>query len=222
MLLLVILQAWGGSFLTSFLLSAPPPQLLSPLPLINYLSVHLILSLIFPVSSIPPPHFLDPLIFLLDALMRTFPISGAVLSTANHPNEAIRSSLMFPLVLGGLSTSGGGLIASTLNVFGPEWKFSTPPILFAGWPAYFDFVAGAIGAATYIATSHPIVANLLGAVKSETGIAAVSVLSARSLVCLVLCVLYAGRALTLYGSPFVQAVPQSQPQKAVANEKKKK
>lgn len=224
-------QAWGGSFLTSFLLGVPAPQLLSPLPLINYLSVHILLSTLVPTTSLPPPHLLDPLVILFDALMRTFPISGAVLSAVGHTNPAIRSSTMMQMILGGLSTSGGGLVASTLNVFSPDWSLSTPPMLFAGWTAYFDFVAGAIGAAVFglVTASTPFWADVSQQLNSSIflggsadvgskGVASATMtpLGARSLVCFVLCVLYAGRALAMHGNPFTQsaALPPVKAQKA--------
>jgi len=42
-------QAWGGGILSHFLLGVPPPMLYSFHPSINYISVHLLVTLVFQI-----------------------------------------------------------------------------------------------------------------------------------------------------------------------------
>jgi len=193
-----LIMCWGGSFLTSFLVGLPPPQLLSIHPWINYLSVHIILSVLLP--TLPAPRTLDTFLPVIDALTRSFPITGAVLTTQSHPNPTIRSNLFFQLILGGLSSSGGGLIASTLNVFSPTWSFGTPPILNAGFWGTMDFWAGVVGAGVFglLTRSNEGYAPVLARINGGKDTAIMTVLGARSVVVLVLTVLFAGRAVATH------------------------
>jgi hypothetical protein len=42
-------QAWGGGLISHFLLGLPPPMLYSFHPAINYLSIHLLVTLIYQI-----------------------------------------------------------------------------------------------------------------------------------------------------------------------------
>jgi hypothetical protein len=77
------------------LLFGPPVQLLSPWPLINYLSVYLFVNSPFITPYHPSAETLDTVVPVIDALTRSFPISGAVLAATSHSNPAIRGSLMY-------------------------------------------------------------------------------------------------------------------------------
>ncbi|KAJ9104798.1 hypothetical protein QFC19_003939 [Naganishia cerealis] len=220
-----LVMCWGGSFITSFLQQTPPPQLLSPLPWLNYLSIYLFVSNPGIVSLLPSPAILDTLLPIIDGLTRSFPISGAVLSTSSHPNPAVRSSLMFQLLCGGLSASGGGLAATTLNVFNPEWRLSTPPILFSGILGSLDFIAGCSAAAIFgfLTASHPAYLPWIHAARAlipngqekpatTTGDALMTVLGARSVVVLFLSIVYASRAFVMHWYPMLVA---SQPKSSL-------
>lgn len=207
-------QCWGGSFIASFLQQSPPPQLLSPLPWINYISTYLFVTNPGIIALLPSPAVLDTILPIIDGLTRSFPISGAVLSTSNHANPAIRSSLMFQILVGGLSASGGGLAATTLNVFNPEWRFSTPPILFSGIMGSLDFIAGCLAAGIfgfltgshsayvpYIQAARTIVLGADVVEKPGASNALMTVLGARSVVVMFLSVVYALRAFVLHWYP---------------------
>jgi hypothetical protein len=187
--------------------------LLSPLPWINYISTYLFVTNPGIIALLPSPAVLDTILPIIDGLTRSFPISGAVLSTSNHASPAIRSSLMFQILLGGLSASGGGLAATTLNVFNPEWRLSTPPILFSGILGSLDFIAGcaAAGIFGFLTGSHPAYVPYIQAAhsivlgdvveKPGTNNALMTVLGARSVVVLFLSMVYASRAFYLHWYP---------------------
>ncbi|GHJ85761.1 hypothetical protein NliqN6_2163 [Naganishia liquefaciens] len=209
-----LVMCWGGSFITSFLQQTPPPQLLSPLPWINYISTYLFVTNPGFVALLPSPAILDTILPIVDGLTRSFPISGAVLSSSAHGNPAIRSSVMFQILLGGLSASGGGLAATTLNVFNPEWRLSTPPILFSGIMGSLDFVAGCVAAVIFgfLTGSHPAYAPFVQAArtivlgadvaeKPSASNALMTVLGARSVVVFFLSIVYAWRAFVLHWYP---------------------
>lgn len=209
-------QCWGGSFLTSLLTFSPPPQLLSPLPLFNYLSTYLTLTHPRLLPLYPSPATLDTVLPIIDALTRSFPISGTVLACANHINPAIRGSWMYQIILGGLAASGGGIAATTLGVFNPEWRVSTPPVLHSGWLGSLDFTAAAIASAifgflinsnpayTEIRKSIPYFSSSLTTITKPDGTTHIeplmTTLGARSVVVLFLSLVYATRAYVLHGS----------------------
>lgn len=119
---------------------------------------------------------------------------------------------MFQLLLGGLSASGGGLAATTLNVFNPEWRLSTPPILFSGLLGSLDFLAGAAAAGIFgfLTASHPAYVPYSKAIRASAfGVeekpsasnALMTVLGARSVVVAFLAAVYASRAFVLHWYP---------------------
>ncbi|KAJ9125133.1 hypothetical protein QFC22_000087 [Naganishia vaughanmartiniae] len=228
-----LVMCWGGSFITSFLQQTPPPQLLSPLPWIQYLSVYTLISNPAFTALLPSPAILDTLLPIIDGLTRSFPISGAVLSTSTHPNPSIRGSLMFQLLCGGLAASGGGIAATTLNVFSPEWRISTPPILFTGLLGCLDFLAGsaAAGIFGFLTASHPAYLPFIDTAKSlvmtpspakpaaTAAAALMTVLGARSVVVLFLSIVYATRAFMLHWYSTLIAPPRPVAAGAVSGEK---
>lgn len=121
---------------------------------------------------------------------------------------------MFQILLGGLSASGGGLAATTLNVFNPEWRFSTPPILFSGIMGSLDFIAGCAAAAIFgfLTGSHPAYVPFVQAArtialgadsveKPGASTALMTILGARSVVVFFLSMVYALRAFVLHWYP---------------------
>jgi hypothetical protein len=79
-------------------------------------------------------------------------------------NPLLVASPLFHFILGAAASSGGGLLAGTLNVWTPNWHFSTPPPLRTGvWGLWstLDIWAGGVVAATYsILTAHPAFVSL--------------------------------------------------------------
>jgi hypothetical protein len=216
------------------LLFGPPVQLLSPWPLINYLSVYLFVNSPFITPYHPSAETLDTVVPVIDALTRSFPISGAVLATTSHSNPAIRGSLMYQILLGALSASGGGIVASTFNVFSPEWRISTPPILSSGFLGSLDFVAAAVSSVIFgfLTSSHPVYVQgtqyltslpyliSSGGEKRSSGAIEpfMTVLGARSVVVLFLSIVYATKAYVLHGSPSVARVKAHRAKKAAEEE----
>jgi hypothetical protein len=129
-------QAWGGSVITHFLLSIPPPQLYSIHPWINYVGVHLFLTLLFtllppvrpkypPLSSeanpvwcqLLRPAVLDTLSPIPDALVRTASLTNALRTLSTHPSisPALSDSWFTHVVVGAVASAGGGTLAGTLK-----------------------------------------------------------------------------------------------------------
>lgn len=125
---------------------------------------------------------------------------------------------MFQLLCGGLAASGGGIAATTLGVFNPDWRLSTPPILFTGLLGCLDFLAGSAAAGVFgvLTASHPAYLPWIAAAKSFVSPAAgaiapnekpttalMTVLGARSVVVLFLSAVYATRAFMLHWYPML-------------------
>ena len=211
-------------------MGTPPPQLLSAWPLLNYVSVYAFINSPYISPHHPTSETLDTVVPLIDGLTRAFPISGAVLACSTHSNPLIRNSLMYQIVLGGISASGGGIVASTLGVFSPEWRISTPPILSSGFLGSLDFLAAAASSVIFglLTSSHPVYINAtnylatlpylspVGSKNVSSGATAplMTVLGARSVVVLFLSVIYATKAYVLYGSPSVAHVKARKAKKA--------
>ncbi|TIB29923.1 hypothetical protein E3P85_02939 [Wallemia ichthyophaga] len=116
-----LVLAWSGSILIASILQQPYTQLLSPYPLINYVTVHMFLRYL----PTPPAQVVDFACPLVDGLLRSGALTGAVLGSARHPNYA--HSLFPQLVLGTLAPSAGSLIGGVLGVTRPlGWSLSTP------------------------------------------------------------------------------------------------
>lgn len=133
--------------LVNFLMFQPPAQLLSVHPYINYLGVHFLLG--YAIDFAPSPKIIDTALPLLDAIMRTGAICGAVNLAHSHSNTAISSSLFFQLLVGGIASAGGGVTAATLGVWSAEWSFRAPPFLRGGVVDTLDIWSGSVAAAVY-------------------------------------------------------------------------
>lgn len=102
-------------------------------------------------------------------------------------------------------------------MFNPDWKLSTPPILFTGLMGCLDFLAGcaAAGVFGFLTASHPSYVPLITAAKSfvsptttattneKPTAALMTVLGARSVVVLFLSIVYATRAFMLHWYPML-------------------
>ena len=134
-------------------------------PYINYIPVHVTLTLVFYLfPDFLNPKLFDTVLFPLDALVRAGAVTGAIthlsISTPSSSNSIHPALVMSPLthmIIGGLASSGGGITAATLSTWSPSWSFSTPPLFRAGtglWGSV-DFWGGGLAAAIYgIATGH--------------------------------------------------------------------
>lgn len=162
-------MAWGGGFISNYLLCQIPGQLLTVWPWINYLSVYAtVTALISIVGAAPSAKLLDLWLPVLDGATRTAATYGGIQMVLNHANPAARSSLLLQVIIGTVSACGGGISAFTLNVFDPlGWSFSTPPFLKArSLVELTDIVAPALASAVFgvLTLSHPSYASVLSLV----------------------------------------------------------
>ena len=200
------LQCWGGSILTCTALQLPHPQLLSYHPWLNYGAIHLFISLLFssytPLSD-PSSKVMDTIFPILDAVTRTGAIEASLSAVRNHPNPAYSGSLFLQLLIGAVASAGGGVTASTLNLWSPSWALSTPPFL--NNPTLLstlDIWSGSLAALIYgfLTASHtgygPWIAHINGGKEG----AMFTDLGARAVVVLVLTGCYGWRVgVTHYG-----------------------
>ncbi|KAF4621613.1 hypothetical protein D9613_012609 [Agrocybe pediades] len=110
------------------------------------------------------PTFLDTLLWPIDTLLRANAVT-ATLGLLSYPSvhREYRDSALTHLLIGAIASSGGGLSASTLSTWAPNWSFSTPPVLRAGagWVGTLDVWGGALVALIYSsATGHPAFASV--------------------------------------------------------------
>ncbi|PPQ69709.1 hypothetical protein CVT25_012972 [Psilocybe cyanescens] len=160
-----LMMSWGGGLLSHFLLGLPPPMLYSFYPAVNYISVHLVVTLIFKIlPDLLYPPVLDTILWPLDALLRTNAVTSTLgLLSSHNVHPEYQNSPLTHLIIGALVSSGGGLTAATLSAWTPTWTLSTPPVLRAGagWVGTLDVWGGALVALIYSSTTnHPAFASL--------------------------------------------------------------
>jgi Ni/Fe-hydrogenase subunit HybB-like protein len=83
----------------------------------------------------------------LDALLRTNGVTGMVDALSNskvHPEY--KTSLLTPLIVGAVVSSGGGVLVGVISGTTANWSFSTPPFLRQGtsWDVTLDVWGGAL------------------------------------------------------------------------------
>jgi len=214
-----LLMCWGGTLITNFLMFLPPPQLLSISPWVNYLGVYILFG--YTADMAPSLKTVDTALPLLDAILRSGSVCGAVNLAYTHPNPAIASSLFFQLFVGALASGGAGITTSTLGVWNSEWSFRTPPFLYGGMVDTLDIWGGSLTAAVYgcLMGYHPAYEPytrwLSGmGTKYVPGTPLVSPLEARSVVIVVLAVLFSFRVYKVHYAAFgVTKIPSPQPTK---------
>lgn len=200
--------------MSNFLMFQPPPQLLSIKPYINYLAVHVLFGYV--IDFLPSPKVIDTSLPLIDAIMRTGSICGAVQLAHTHSNPAIASSLFFQLLIGAVASAGGSVTASTLGVWNQEWSLRVPPFLRGGLIDTLDLWSGSLAAAVYgcLLGLHPAYEPYTRFLSGQgekyvAGTPLMSPLEARSTTVLVLTALYAFR---VYKTHYVErALPASAP-----------
>ncbi|EPQ27208.1 uncharacterized protein PFL1_05131 [Pseudozyma flocculosa PF-1] len=160
-----LVMAWGGSFLSNYILTQIPGQLISVQPWLNYLSVHYAVGFLLTLFPAPSARLLDLCLPVLDGATRTAATLGGINLVLNHVNPAVRSSWLLQVLIATISASGGGISAFTLNVFDPVgWSFSTPPFLtFSRLVEFTDILAPMIAALAFgvVTQSHPAYTNLV-------------------------------------------------------------
>lgn len=83
----------------------------------------------------------------LDALLRTSGVTGTVDSLSNSKvHSEYTTSLLSPLIVGAVVSSGGGVIIGAISGTTANWAFNTPPFLRhdAGWDVTLDIWGGAL------------------------------------------------------------------------------
>ncbi|KAJ3501576.1 hypothetical protein NLJ89_g9276 [Agrocybe chaxingu] len=208
-----LIMCWGGGILSHFLLGLPPPMLYSFHPAINYITVHLAVTLLFKIlPDLLYPPILDTVLWPLDALLRTNAVTstlGLLYAPSVHPEY--QNSALTHMIVGGIVSAGGGVAVGTLGAFSTSWSFTTPPILRAGagWAGTLDVWGGALVALIYSSTTnHPAFASLktyttlllsspfLSATRkphADADFPPLSTLEAKSLAYVVLAALFAAR-----------------------------
>ncbi|KAF5310075.1 hypothetical protein D9619_010337 [Psilocybe cf. subviscida] len=233
-----LVMAWGGGLISHFLLGLPPPMLYSFHPAINYLSIHLLVTLVHQIfPDLDQPALTDTILWPLDALVRTNAVTstlGLLYSPTVHPEY--QNSALMHLIIGAIASAGGGLSAGTLNAWSANWAFGTPPILRAGagWVGTLDVWGGAFVALIYSSTTgHKAFAPLhryttlvlssppLSAARkphADADFPPLTALGAKSLAAAVLSVLFAARVLKVHWlTPKAPAVQQHVKTRAVAS-----
>lgn len=126
------LMSWGGMILSHILLNLPPPVLYASQFWVNYISVHLFLTLVFSrmsplLADVDLLSTMDLLLFPLDAMLRVNAVVGTLdhLSPGSPSHESISpvliNSPLFHFILGCTASAGGGVIAASLGVWNPNW-----------------------------------------------------------------------------------------------------
>lgn len=93
---------------------------------------------------------------LVDSLLRSVNVTSTLMALSKHPNVAVRESVFFHMIIAGLATGGGGLVASTFDVFSGVWSLQIPPLFSAGWLANFDFIVGVLSGGLFSLLSSPL------------------------------------------------------------------
>jgi len=194
-----LVMCWGGNLLTHFLLCIPPAQLVSVHPWIVYSSVHALLSVI---DWQPSPWVLDTFLPPIDGVLRSGAVIGGVTLAKAHPSPAVSQSVFAQLVIGAISAGGGGLVASSLGVWEPDWRLRTPPVLKKGGNTFvgtLEFWSGSIAALLYgfLMNTHKEYSDAYGAMGFKAR-GVTTPLGARAFLVVFLTFVYGYRAFALH------------------------
>jgi uncharacterized membrane protein YeiH len=124
-------QAWGGALWTNMLLCNPPPQLYLTTPWVIYCTTHIVANILvnYTPFSWPSNLVMDSIFAPIDAICRSGAIIGAVSAVSSHSNPALANSLLAQIILGAVSSVGGGAAAGFFGVWDKEWSLKTPAFL---------------------------------------------------------------------------------------------
>ncbi len=100
-----LVMAWGGGFISNYILCQIPGQLLTVWPWLNYLSVYLAVSFVVASVGAPSAKLLDLTLPVLDGATRTAATYGGINMVLNHANPAARSSLLLQIIIGTISAA---------------------------------------------------------------------------------------------------------------------
>lgn len=75
---------------------------------------------------------MDSIFAPIDAICRSGAIIGAVQAIVKHPNPAVANGLLAQIIIGAVSSVGGGAAAGFFGVWDKEWSLKTPAFL-KGW-----------------------------------------------------------------------------------------
>ncbi|WFD21258.1 hypothetical protein MCAP1_003519 [Malassezia caprae] len=139
----------------AMLLGLPAPILLSPLAIVVYSIVHLVLegtglglALVRLHTSASMGLVVDVVLAAIDAVCRSEAIANMCLTQIRrHPNPLVAKSLFVQLIAGALISGGVPLIAATFQLHSPQghWQLLTPPWLRnASLLMYADLWGGAL------------------------------------------------------------------------------
>lgn len=125
------MQSWGGALWVNTLLCQPPPQLYSVTPWIIYCTVHIVSNFLVNYTPVQWPSniIMDSVFAPIDAICRSGAIIGALNAVKTHQNPAVANSLLAQIIIGAVSSVGGGAAAGFFGVWDKEWSLKTPAFL---------------------------------------------------------------------------------------------
>lgn len=218
-----LVMAWGGSFLSNYILNQVPGQLLFIWLWINYLSVYAVTSVLVARLGTPSAKLLDLWLPVLDGATRTAATWGGINLVLGHANPTVRASLLLQVLIGTVAACGGGISAFTLNVFDPlGWSFTTPPFLKAKSLVEFtDILAPALASAVFgvLTLSHPAYGGVLAYVHDRKT-ALLSQEGGKAVISLVIGSCFFARAIWLHVlAPAVSTQPPATATRPIAGNK---
>ncbi|WFD28868.1 hypothetical protein MNAN1_003883 [Malassezia nana] len=157
-LVLNLIVLFGSSTLLALLLGLPAPFVISPVAIVLYSSVHVLLEctglglvLVRFHAGATTGLLMDGILATIDAVCRTEAIAHMGLAQIRrHTNPVVAQSLLVQLIAGALISGGVPLIAATFQLHSPygHWQLVTPPWLQnATLLLYADLWGGALAAA---------------------------------------------------------------------------
>lgn len=127
-----VILIFSGTTITSILMGTVPSWLISPLGLLNYALIPLlvaktpVLPLVLAIPTLPREIFFA----LFDGFSRTVGATTFGVDTVlSHPNPALNSSPWAMVLISLIAGGGGGLVVPLLGVGKVEWGFNSTP----GW-----------------------------------------------------------------------------------------
>ncbi|KAH9825062.1 hypothetical protein DFH28DRAFT_14491 [Melampsora americana] len=191
-----LVMAWGGSVMVNLILYQPIPQLSTFRPLIIYSFTHWSLKLI---GFSPSMAFLDRLLPLPDALIRTATITSAVDLVTHHREPAYAQSLLLQLIMGAIAASGGSTLAQSFGTTQLTWRLARPDWMERpNTLGALDLWSGVLIAFVYgiLQETHPIYHSL----SNGFNLTFLTPIEARGICGMLLCIIYYWRAHQTYGN----------------------
>lgn len=182
-----------------------PVQFLSIHPFLNYIGVHLFITIALRFVSSPAAKTIDTTVVLLDGALRMHAVISSITMVTSHSNPAIRNSLPLQVLLATIGATGGGQLALMLGVHSPHgWSLHTPPALKAtSLVEVIDIIMAFVCSLVYGLTtlSHPSYAPILARVYNDSGKPLFTPIGARAACTLLFSAGFAYRAAVLHWFP---------------------